>query len=346
MSVTRGYSMSGLKSAICALIVLGSGMASAAEIGHFAPGVLGIRDFAVPEPGSYGVLYNYYYSTDRLNDADGNRVDSVTISPGPGAGVTLNLDLDVDVYAIAPTVIWVSDKKLFGAKYAAYISPSFSDSSVAASLSTATGSGRSAEGSHFDAADLFVQPLWLGWTQEHWDFALGYGFYAPTGHYDTETLALPVVGDLTVEASDNIGLGFWTHQFQGAASWYPWADRRMAVVGALTYEANGKKEDFDLTPGDVLTLSWGVDQYLPLRTDQTLLLDVGLAGYSSWQVSNDSGAGAATPAVKDEVHAAGVQVGLTHVPWNASMTFHYLYEFDSKDRFQGESIGLNFALKF
>ena len=329
-----------------ATLAVSLGTAHAAEIGHFAPGVLGIRDFAVPEPGLYGVLYNYYYSTDRLNDADGNRVDSVTINPGPGPGVTLDLDVDVDVYAVAPTFIWVSNKKVLGAKFAAYISPSFSDSSVAASLTTASGTGRSAEGSQFDVADMFVQPLWLGWTQEHWDFALGYGFYAPTGRYGTETITLPIVGPITVEASDNIGLGFWTHQFQGAASWYPWVDRRMAVVGALTYEINDKKEDFDLTPGDVLTFSWGVDQYLPVRADQSLLLDVGLAGYSSWQVSNDSGAAATIPPVKDEVHAVGVQIGLTHVPTNMVLTFHYMNEFDSKDRFQGESIGLNFAMKF
>ena len=153
--------------------VANPGMQSASEIGHFAPGVLGIRDLVVPEPGFYGVLYNYYYSTERLNDADGHKVDSVTINPGPGPGVTLDLDVDVGVYAIAPTFIWVSDKKLFGAKYGAYISPSFSDSSVAASLTTATGSGRNVSGSHFDVADLFVQPLWLGWTKEHWDFAAG-----------------------------------------------------------------------------------------------------------------------------------------------------------------------------
>ena len=61
---------------------------------------------------------------------------------------------------------------------------------------------------------------------------------------------------MTVEAADNIGYGFWTHQFQGAATWYPWADRRMAVVGALTYEIN-EKDDFDLTPGD-LSFNWGV----------------------------------------------------------------------------------------
>jgi hypothetical protein len=37
--------------------------------------------------------------------------------------------------------------------------------------------------------DMFVQPLWLGWNSKHWDFALGYGFYAPLGRYDTETVS-------------------------------------------------------------------------------------------------------------------------------------------------------------
>jgi hypothetical protein len=318
----------------------------AGEIGHFAPGVPNIRDFVLPEPGFYGVIYNYGYTTDRLNDRNGNKINSVTINPGPGPGVTLDVDVDVDVYALAPVFIWVSPWKILGAKYGAYISPAFGNTSVGASLATQTGSGRSTEDSQFAAGDLYVQPLWLGWTRKHWDFALGYGFYAPIGKYDTETVTLPVVGPLTVEASDNIGLGFWTHQIQGAVAWYPWEDKRMAVATALTYEMHGEKDDFDLTPGDNLTLNWGISQYLPLKKDQTLLLEIGPAGYSSWQITDDSGSNAASSPVKDQVHAVGGQLGLTYVPWNAALNFHYFYEFASEDRFQGQSIGLNFAIKF
>jgi hypothetical protein len=132
-----------------------------------------IRDFAMPEPGFYGVLYNYGYTTDRLNDSGGNHVNSVTIKPGPGPGVTLGVNMDVDVYAVAPTFIWVSPWKILGAKYGAYISPSFGNTSVGASLTTQTGSGRNADDSQFAQGDLFVQPLWLGWAKEHWDFVLG-----------------------------------------------------------------------------------------------------------------------------------------------------------------------------
>jgi len=40
--------------------------------------VLSSRDFAMPEPGFYGEIYNYGYTTDRLNDSSGNKIKSVT----------------------------------------------------------------------------------------------------------------------------------------------------------------------------------------------------------------------------------------------------------------------------
>jgi hypothetical protein len=315
------------------------------EIGHFAPGVFGIRDFTVPEPGYYGALYSYKYSTDRLNNADGDEIKSVTIHPGPGPGVTLGVNVNVNVGVLAPTFMWVSNWKFLGARYGAYICPTLSNTSVGASLSTYSGSGRSSDESQFDFGDLYVQPVWLTWSKKQVDFSLAYGFYAPVGKYETETITLPIVGPVTAEAADNIGLGFWTHQFQGAASWYPWVDKRMAVAVALTYELHGKKKDFDLTPGQNLTFNWGVGEYLPLRKDQTLLLEIGPAGYSSFQTTEDSGSDTSNSA-KDQVQAVGFQVGLTQVKWNAVLNFHYFNEFSSKDRFQGESIGLNFAIKF
>jgi hypothetical protein len=48
-------------------------------------------------------------------------------------------------------------------------------------------------------------------------------------------------------------------------------------------------------------LSWGISQYLPLKKDQTLLLEAGPAGYSSWQITDDSGSAAANPAVTPAV---------------------------------------------
>src|SRR5437868_6156482 len=156
----RKRELRGLRTLLCFLT--GSTFnANAAEIGHFGPGVPNIRDFAMPEPGFYGVLYNYGYTTDRLNDSEGNEINSVRINPGPGGGVTRGVGVNVDVYAIAPTFIWVSPWKVMGAKYGAYIAPTFGNTSIAGALASQTGAGRSAEESNFGAGDMFVQPLWL-----------------------------------------------------------------------------------------------------------------------------------------------------------------------------------------
>lgn len=308
------------------------------------PGFANIRDYTVPEPGFYGSLYNYWYLTDQLNDRNGNRIRTITV--GPGTGISLNADVDVNLYAASPMFIWVSDNKVLGAKYAAYIAPSFASSSIGASLSVASGRGLSSDTSEFDLGDLFVQPLWLGWSQKHWDFALGYGFYAPIGKYGTEIVTVPGVGPFKTESADNIGLGFWTHQIQGAAAWYPWADKRMAVSTALTWEIHGDKEGFDVTPGENLTFNWGISQYLPLNKDQSLIMEIGPAGYSSWQITDDSGSNAKNPGVHDEIHAAGIQLGLTSVQRMLSLNLHYFYEYSATDRFQGDSFGLSIGKKF
>lgn len=325
-------------------LVLAAVESRASETGHYSPGVMNIRDYIVPDPGFYGVLYNYFYTTNRLNDSNGDKVSSIQI--GPKGGVKVNVDVNMDMYAVAPAFIWVSDWKILGAKYAVYLAPTFANSNVSTALSTETGLGINPTTSEFNVGDLFAMPIWLGWAMTHWDAALGYGFYAPVGKYATETITFPRVGPRTVTSADNIGLGFWTHQFQGSLAWYPWADKRMAVATALTYEINQNKKDFDLTPGQHLTLNWGISQYLPLTDDEKLLLEVGPAGYSSWQITDDSGREAQNPSVHDQVHGAGGQLGLTYVPWSSSLNLLYYYEFYSEDRFQGQSLGLNFAMKF
>ena len=324
----------------CALTI--SSGAYASEVGHYSGGAMNIRDYLVPAAGTYAALYNYYYTTDQLNDAHGGKVDSTTIDPpGGGPGVTLGVDVNVDLVAFSPTLMWVTNVESLGIKYGAVVTQTVVNTSLDASLSTVTGRGGHTDSGTVGLGDLFVQPLWLGKTTEHWDFALSYGFYAPTGKYDTETVTLPLIGPVRVESSDNIGSGYWTQQLQTAVAWYPMAEQGTAVVAALTYETNGKKQHFDITPGDVVTLNWGVSQYLPLN--EHFLLEVGPAAYDTWQVTHDSGS--AANGNLDEVHAVGGQLGVSYLPWNASLNLVAYNEYAAKDRFEGASIALNFAMK-
>jgi hypothetical protein len=320
--------------------------AFAAEIGHFNPGVANIRDYALPSPGFYGVLYNYGYSTSRLNDANGNEVSSVTVQGPRGGTATFDINVDFSAYALVPAFMWAAKPKVLGGHYGAYFAPTFSNNSINATISRSTGAGLSSSAGQFNMGDIFVQPLWLGWSGKHYDVSYGYAFYIPSGKYDTTTRDLPIVGPVKIEASDNIGYGFWTNQNQGSLYLYPWSDKRMAIQNMLTWEVQRNKRNFDLTPGQSLSWKWGASQYLPLKKDNSALLEVGIAGYSSCQVSDDSGSDAVNPSVHDRVHAVGIQAGVISVKRVMALNFRWLREFSSVDRFQGNSIGLNFSLKF
>jgi hypothetical protein len=313
--------------------------AEAGDVGHYNGGIMNIRDYFVPDPGVYGVVYNYFYTTDRLNDAHGNKIKSITIG-----ATTVKVDVNVDMYAVAPALIWTTDIKPLGIKYGVYIAPSFVNANLDADLSIAEGVGGNINNASFGVGDLLVQPIWLGKTTPHWDCALSYGFYAPIGRYDTQTVTVPGVGPVKTESSDNIGYGFWTQQIQGSMAWYPMTDKATAVVAALTYGVNGKKQDFDVTPGDNLTLNWGISQFLPLKKDGSVLLEVGPGGYDTWQITDDTGSAANN--TRDQVHAVGGQLGFTYVPWMATLNFLGYYEYAAKDRFQGASFSINIAKKF
>jgi len=297
----------------------------AGELGHYMPGVASVRDFIVPEPGFYYVQYNVFYTTDTYKDRNGNTVDSI----GP-----IDVDITVDSFAIVPTFIWASPWKILGATYAVFAQTPFSNVSMQAALSTTTNHGVNIDESQWGLGDFYIRPVWLGWNSKHFALSAAYGFYAPTGEYDNG-------------AVDNTGLGFWTHAFTAGGTWFPWESQGTAVMINGTYEINQDKDDADITPGDRFSLDWGISQFLPINKAQTLLLELGIAGYSQWQVDNDSGNDVNEVLnVKDEVHGIGGQLGLVHAPWNASLAFRYMQEYDAEARFEAELFTLTIAKGF
>ena len=64
---------------------------------------------------------------------------------------------------------------------------------------------------------------------------------------------------------------------------------------------------------------------------------MGIAGYSSWQVENDSGSAFRLDrGVKDQVHAAGLQVSYWVLKDRLNLAARYLREFEARDRFEGQ----------
>ncbi len=313
---------------LLAAVVLGvahGGSVAAGEIDHYVPAVNNVRDFLLPDKGVYGALYTLYYRTDDFRNRNGNSVDSVRV-----AGRDVRIDVDLDLFSILPLVIWSSGFKILGAEYGGYAAIPFGGPSIQAAVNLTSELGLEAEQSSFGLQDIYVQPLWLAWRwPEVADLSLAYGFYAPTGRFEQG-------------ATDNLGLGFWTQQFQAAGAYYL-NKKATAFVLAGTFELNSNKEDVDVTPGAHFTLDYGASQFLPLEGN---LLELGLRGYSSWQVTDDSGSDARNKDVHDQVHGIGLQLGYTIPKWRLSLTAKYIYEYYAVDRFRGQAATLSAAFKF
>jgi len=313
---------------LASILLLGMGRAAAAiEISHYSslPGIPFLDDLFLPpeEVGRFVYAqYNAYYGTDTFRNSRGNKVETITITGPGGRPITINLDLDVDNWVIAPLFLWSPGWKLLGARYGGYLLVPVGNPSIAADLQTEIGLGKSVEESACHLGDIYFQPLWLQWSFDRVDVTGAYGFYAPSGKYER--------GDV-----DNVGLGFWSHQFQSAVRYH--IDQTSAAILAVTAEINQDKQDADITPGPHLTLNWGAR-----RRFLDDWLQFGVSGYDTWQVGDDHGSDAGPPSarVRDEVHAAGFEISVPRF----GLAVKYTHEFGARDRFEGQMVSVFFAL--
>lgn len=120
-------------------------------------------------------------------------------------------------------------------------------------------------------SDLSIQPIRLGRRFPHVDVVTNYALYVPTGTFDPR-------------GQVGIGQGQWTHElslggavyFDEERTWY------LSAVGSL--DVNTRKRDIDITRGTTIQVQGGFGKTL------FRILDVGIASYALWQVSDDRGA--------------------------------------------------------
>ena len=153
----------------------------------------------------------------------------------------------------------------------------------------------SGEGSLSGFGDMFFMPLGLSWGFEKFDFTFMYGFTPPTGRFE-------------IDANDNLGLGFWTHQLQGYGYYYPVPDKSTAIMVGLTYELNGKIKDSEVMPGNRFSVEYGISQYLSDR------FELAVQGGHNFQISDDTGDGVYWDASKHDRKSTVAFYG-NYWPW-------------------------------
>jgi hypothetical protein len=179
----------------------------------------------------------------------------------------------------------------------------------------------------YGLGDLYVQPIKLGWKLSQLDLVAGYAFYAPTGHFEPG-------------GRGGVGRGQWTHQFSLGSTVYFDRARTWQLSALASYELNQRKQDLDITRGTTLQIQGGVGKTL------FGIVDVGLAGYALWQVTDDRGADLPPPlrGARDRAFGLGPEIGIAIVPLRSRLTVRWEHDISVKARPFGQIlvIGLTF----
>lgn len=288
------------------------------QSGHYTPSAQNVRDYANPVPGIFPLWYNLYAYGDTYIDQNGNKFTNLNqIFPNTNVDVAM----DINAFATIPMIFFASDKISFlgNANYLGGIS--FNYASAKAKITTKREGviidstfTRSTEGRYSGFGDMFILPLGLSWGMEKADITLTYGIAAPTGKYETG-------------GEDNLGLGFWTHQFQGFGYYYPVVDKSSAIMIGLTYELNSEIKDAKVRPGNRFSIEYGISQYLSSR------FELFAQGGHNFQVSDDRGSDVYWDA---SVHdrKSTVAFGAMYWPWKQRLAISAKYGFDYGARSQ------------
>ena len=219
--------------------------------GHNTRGDYGLQAGTQAPPGFYIVPLYFDYTADTLRDGNGDRFE-----PLNGGG-------NVDAHAAIVGLLWTSNKKILGGNYGAAIYPGVTNNALelpALQTNTKTSTG---------FADVYVQPIVLGWSKARADFTAGLGIYAPTGEYEDG-------GD------NNRGLGMWSYELFGGTTLYFDDARTWHLAATAFYETHGNKKGTDIRVGDIVTIEGGLG-----KSFMEGALSVGVAYYGQWKISDD-----------------------------------------------------------
>jgi len=269
-------------------------------------GDTGLQSGTQPGPGVYisGVLY--FYDTHEIIDKDGRRFNRVSIEQGiPAAALT-----------------YVSKKKFLGGNYSATV--------VLPLLNVAIDTPQSTETSGLGFSDIYVQPIQLGWHRKRFDALAGYGLYMPTGRF-------------TAGASNNHGLGMWSHEFSAGATVYLDDKKQWHAATNAYYNIQSHIKGTNRKAGNVLSLEGGVGHAFCSG-----LCNVGLDYYTQWKVTDDKFANV-TPNFlgKHRYYGIGPEINGV-IPINAKtlavFKVAYFREFGGRVATQGQSIIMSVTL--
>nr|WP_315400929.1 transporter [uncultured Duganella sp.] len=281
--------------------------AAASENGqiHYPIGVNTIMNAALPAPGATGFyLYTQYYDSTRLNDGDGNNLDS---------------GFKANVYAVVPRIVHTWNQRVGPFSFSSGAILPFTRIELRAFGRKDASNGQ---------GDIVLAPLYVNYVNASYTlFAYaGPEFYLPTGKYDKNRLA-------------NNGLNYRTVAPSASVTWLPAPQWELSAT--LYSEFNSTNKDTDYKSGHAVTFDYNV-AYRPL-TDLPKL-KVALQGFVMKQTSDDRQFGRALPGGnRGQAFGFGPQVSYD-IAGVGAVLFKYQREFKVENRTSGNRFWFELAL--
>lgn len=304
---------------ICALCTIATlclaPTASAAEGGQ-TPFLKGYRDTLMglvpPAPGLYFRNDVLYYSGELDRTVLGGRVE---------------VGVDAASFAEIPSITWVSSKKILGGQYAVSAFTSLTDVDIEVRASSAFGTAQRRD-TKTGIGDSGFVPIVLGWhgqNNTHWN--AGVGVVLPTGAYNKEDLA-------------NTSLNRWAVFYQGGFTYFDPQSGIDLSIGAA-YVVSFENEATDYNSGDMVQMDMSATRGFGRWR-------AGVVGYTMWQVTDDSGAGARLGDFRSQVYAAGPLVGYNAGSETApiNLMLKWSVEWNADNAPEGDTVTAVASMKF
>jgi len=234
---------------------LAANPAAASENGviQYPVGAEGWMAGAVPPPGAYFINYTSYYTADRLNNGNGDKMVPA---------------FQVDAVADALRFLYVSDVTILGGFWGGH---------VVLPLVHLDIDGPAGSDSKSGLGDMTINPIIVSWHRPNLHWAVGLDINLPTGAYDKNDIA-------------NIGSNYIGFQPKFGITYQ--SDGGFQASTMLMYDINTKNDDTDYQSGQMFHSDFYVGQklgelsvglggyYLHQTTDDTVAgIKVGADGF-------------------------------------------------------------------
>ncbi len=244
-----------------AMVLAGNASANELWDPHLPGSNIGLAAGALPPPGVYGVLNNYWATYNAYN----SKANSIP---------NTSLQALVEV----PIVLWATGYKVLGADYAVAIAQPFDYTSIGSGYGLPTGSG------NWGTYNTVVVPGQLAWTFDEFHVKAGLSIYIPDA---TSTPAAFVTGKW-LKGGLPSGNGFWTIQPDLGLSWLHegWnisADLHLPIPVSSTTAT-----DYSYRSGTEFEADYTIAKTINKWT-------IGLGGYQVSQLNGDTCSGSACP---------------------------------------------------